>query len=249
MNFIERYLSGENGASVYKDIYALKDDAFNEVHFDDVLAVLTETFTRVAFNLGIIYQELININYVFKTVFDSNSDRPLLPPLPNAEELIAELEKMVADFGKIPLSLKLFYKIVGACNFVWDYETKPNLLWDTADPIQIESLDDLVAYVSTADWKEYIKDCLEYEDEVPALELAADYLHKDNISGGPPYSIEITKEDSIDALFLNAPNNTTFIGYLRICMENCGFPGASNFKQQQSFRDFYIKTKPQLKSI
>jgi hypothetical protein len=250
MKFIERYLNGEDGTSVYADIYDLKEHAFNDQYFDDVHAVLTETFNRVAFNLQIIYHELININYVFKTEFDFNSDKPLPDPLPNTDELIKKLDEAVNDFGKVPLSLKLFYKIVGTCNFAWDYETQPCLLWDCADPIQISSVDDLVAEVSTDDWKEYLNEILEYDaDEIPALELAADYLHKDNISGGPPYSIQITEKESIDALFLNEPNQTTFIDYLRICMENCGFPGEANFRQHQSYRDFFAKVKPQLKRI
>jgi len=250
MKFIERYLGGEDSTAVYDDIYALGEEAFNSEHFDDVHAVLTETFNRVAFNLRVIYRELNNINYIFKTTFTSNSDKPLVAPLSNSDQLITDLENAVADFGKIPLSLKLFYKIVGTCNFAWDYESQPDLLWEGADPIQISSLDDLVAYVITDDWKEYISESLEYdEDEIPSLELAADYLHKDNISGGPAYSLQITPGESIDSLFLNEPNETTFIDYLRICMENCGFPGDSDFRQHQSYKDFYLKVKPQLKAI
>lgn len=248
MKFVERYLSGEDGASVYQDIYNLKGEAFTLNHFDDVNATLTETFNRVAFNLQIIYKELRNINYVFKKEFIYNSDRPLVLPLPNNDELIADLENAVADLGKIPLSLKLFYKIVGTCNFAWDYNSQPNLLWEGSDPIQIDSLDDIVKYVTTDDWKEYISDLLE-SDEMPALELAADYLHKDNISGGPAYSLQITENDSLDSLFLNEPNETTFIDYLRICMESCGFPGDSDFRQHHSYKNFYAKVKPQLKAI
>lgn len=250
MKFIERYLNGEDGASIYEDIYDLKEQAFNDQYFDDVHAVLTETFNRVAFNLRTIYNELNDINYVFKTKFDSNSDKPLLDPLPNTDELITKLNKAVSDFGKVPLSLKLFYKIVGTCNFAWDYETQPCLLWNCADPIQISSLDDLVAEVSVDNWKEYLNENLEYApNKMPVLELAADYLHKDNISGGLPYSIQITEKESIDGLFLNEPNQTTFIDYLRICMENCGFPGSANFRQHQSYRNFFEKVKPQLKPI
>jgi hypothetical protein len=250
MKFIERYLSGEDGTSVYDEIYALGEEAFNGEHFDDVHAVLTETFNRIAFNLQIIYNELNNIGYVFKTTYTSNSDRPLVPSLPNMDQLISDLENAVADFGKIPLSLKLFYKIVGTCNFAWDYESQPNLLWEGADPIQIESLDSLVDYVTTDEWHEYISDTLEYdEDEIPALELAADYLHKDNISGGPAYSLQITENESVDSLFLNEPNETTFIDYLRICMESCGFPGDGTFRQSDSYKAFYLKVKPQLKAI
>ena len=250
MTFIERYLSGEEGTSVYDDIYALGEEAFTDEYFEDVHAVLTETFKRIAFNLPIIYKELNNIGYVFKTTFACNSDKTLVFPLPDTDQLIEKLEDAAAEFGKIPLSLKLFYKIAGTYNLAWDYESQPHLLWEEADPLQITSLDDLVDYVNSDDWKEYLRDSLEYdENEIPALELSADYLHKDNVSGGLPYSLQITQKDSVDALFLNEPNETTFINYLRICTENCGFSGDSAFRQSNSYKEFYLKVKPQLKAI
>ena len=85
--------------------------------------------------------------------------------------------------------------------------------------------------------------------EFPSLELAADYLHKDNISGGPPYSIQITKEPQIDSLFLNEAHETTFIDYLRICMENCGFSRTKEFENQTDYQAFCDKVRPQLKKI
>jgi hypothetical protein len=49
MKFIERYLNGEDGREIYEDIYNLIEAAFSEQYFDDIQAVLTETFNRVAF--------------------------------------------------------------------------------------------------------------------------------------------------------------------------------------------------------
>jgi len=250
MTFYNRYINGEDGKSVYSDIYNLGQEAFSDKYFDDIQNVLTETFKRVAFNLEIIFSELKNINYAFKTEFRFNFERPLLSPLLDTDQLLIKLDDAVNDFGHIPLSLKLFYKIVGSCNFAWDYETRPEMFWECADPIQINSLDDVFNYVSDGDWREYLSEILEDDNsELPFLELAADYLHKDNISGGPPYSIQLTKEPSIDSLFLNEPNETTFINYLRICMENCGFSRITNLEHENDYKDFFAKVKPQLKNI
>ena len=87
------------------------------------------------------------------------------------------------------------------------------------------------------------------EGEIPFLELSADYLHKDNISGGPPYSLEITKHPGFDGLFLNEPNNTTFINYLRICIDNCGFPLIRRADCVNNYQAFFDKIKPLLKPI
>jgi hypothetical protein len=250
MTFYDRYINGEEGRSVYADIYNLRQEAFSDKYFDDVESVLTETFNRVAFNLEIIFSELRNINYAFKTEFSSNSERPLLRPLHDTDDLLVKLNSATGDFGQIPLSLKLFYKIVGSCNFAWDYDDRPEMFWKYADPIQINSLDDIVDYVSDSDWKEYLNEILEEDSsQPPYLELAADYLHKDNISGGPPYSIQLMKIPSVDSLFLNEANETTFINYLRICMENCGFSRLTNKEHDNDYKEFFAKVKPQLKNI
>jgi hypothetical protein len=250
MKFYDRYISGEDGRSVYSDIYDLGQEAFSAKYFDDIQSVLVETFSRVAFNLKIIFEELNDIGYAFKTEFQFNFERPLLKPLSNTDELLIKLDEAVADFGHIPHSLKIFYKIVGACNFGWDYEREPKMFWNCADPIQICSLDGVVSEVLNNDWKDYLNEVLEDDtSQFPYLELAADYLHKDNISGGLPYAIQITKEQTIDSLFLNEPNETTFIDYLRICMENCGFSRITEPKHNNEYQEFFAKVKPKLKMI
>jgi hypothetical protein len=250
MKFYDRYLNGEDGRIVYNDIYKLGFKAFEDQYFDDIQNVLTETFSRVASNLKIIFDEFNNLGYVFKTEFQFNFERPLLKPLPDTDSLLYKLDEAVMDFGKIPYSLKVFYQIVGACNFSWDYEKKPDLFWHCADPIQICSLDDVLSEVSNDDWKEYLNEVLEDgTSQPPYLELASDYLHKDNISGGLVYSIELTKEPAIDSRFLNEPNATTFINYLRICMENCGFSRITYPDYSNDYKAFFKNVKPRLKMI
>jgi hypothetical protein len=87
------------------------------------------------------------------------------------------------------------------------------------------------------------------EDEpLEFLDLSADYLHKDNISGGPPYAIEITKRPAIDGIFLHEEYDTTFIDYLRITFENCGF-SRGQYINDPEFMKFVEKVKPQLLPI
>ena len=248
MTLYDKYISGQT-EQVYQDIYALGQDAFLPDNLPDIERVLTETFNRVAYNLDIIYAELKNINYNFKTEFEYNSERPFIRPLTDTEELLTKLDNAAKPFGFVPLSIKSFYRIVGSCNFVWDYDTNENIIWQCSDPIQISSLDDLVSYVADEYWATDMKERLADYSEFPFLDVAADYLHKDNISGGPPYSIQITKEPSIDSLFLNEPHNTTFIDYLRTCFENCGFPRITEPKYKNDYQSFFDKVKPQLKPI
>lgn len=249
MTFYDRYLKGQT-EQVYQEIYALGRDALLPAHLPDVEKVLTETFQRVAYNLDIIYKELQGIEYLFKTNPEYNFEKPLHKPLPNTEFLIQQLDNAVKPFGYVPLSIKYFYKIVGGVNFVWDFETNEELMWEMADPIQITSLDAVVETVTDEYWDAEIKQYVDDENFGFAfLELAADDLHKDNVSGGEAYAIQITKEPSIDSNFINEPNNTTFINYLRICFENCGFPGITRPEMNNDYQAFFNKVKPQLKPI
>jgi hypothetical protein len=171
-------------------------------------------------------------------------------PLPNTEALLAMLEKATEPFGFVPLSLKYFYKIVGGVNFVWDYETNEDFIWQMSDPIQIASLDSVVDELSDQDWQEYIQQYVDDEDFGTAfIELSADDLMKDNVSGGQAYAIKINTFPSVDAAFMNEANDTTFINYLRICMENCGFPNITRDDVNNDYQSFFDKVKPQLKAI
>lgn len=247
MTFYERYIHGET-EEVYKNILALGQDALLPGNFSETDKVLTELFHRVAYNLDVIYGELRNINYLLKEECKYNFERPLHRPLPDTSRLLDKLDKAIAPFGYVPLSLKYFYKIVGGVNFAWDYDANEHFIWHLADPIQVTSLDAVVETVTDKYWREEMRDIAD-EEGLAYIELSADDLHKDNVSGGPPYSIEILKQPGVDSLFLNEPNKTTFIGYLKICFDNCGFPLIQRSDCNNDYQQFFEKVKPQLKRI
>ena len=247
MTLYDQY-NGCETTQVYQQIQALGQNAFSRTYFPDVDKVLKEIFHRVAYNLEVIYSELNHINYLFKTDFKYNFERPLHKPLPNTDRLLTQLDKAVKPFGFVPLSLKYFYQIVGGVNFGWDYDTNPNLLWKMADPIQVASLDALTEMVTDKYWRQEMQEYID-EGDLPFLELSTDVYHKDNISGGPAYSLTITKQPSIDSNLLNEPNNTTFINYLRICFENCGYPSIKRGDHNNDYKAYFMKVKPQLKQI
>ena len=239
MRLIEDYKVG-NTVEVYAEIQKLGQDAFLPENYSGVEAVLIETFERVAYNLEVIYTELKKTGYVF-------FNRPLNKPSPETEMLLIKLDNAVKEYGYIPLSLKYFYKIVGSVDFAWNYETEKTFLWEMADPIQIISLDEIVTHVTNENWKEDIQYYVDDENFGFAfLELSADDLHKDNVSGGSPYSLKIPKKQTIDSDFVNDPHQTTFIDYLRVCFEYCGFPGNP---ADDSYREFITKVRPKLKQI
>jgi hypothetical protein len=239
MTLLEQYKNGEM-KEVYAEIQKLGQNAFLPEKFPEIEAVLIETFERVAYNLEVIFTELKEIGYIF-------SDRPFHKPLSNTEKLLEKLDNAVIDYGYVPLSLKYFYKIVGGVDFAWDYEVAETFLWDMADPLQIHSLDEIVLYVTNKYWKEDVQYYIDDEEfGFAVLELSADDLHKDNVSGGSPYSLKITPKPSVDSDFVNEYHETTFINYLRICFDYCGFPGNPD---KDSYREFVTRVRPKLKQI
>ncbi|PZS11307.1 MAG: hypothetical protein DLM55_01860, partial [Acidimicrobiales bacterium] len=64
----------------------------------------------------------------------------------------------------------------------------------------------------------------EWDQGAFVLELAPDYLHKDEVSGGLPYAMA-SPNAGVDGLFLGEHHATTFTNYLRISFRLAGFPG------------------------
>lgn len=231
MTLLERYLKGDT-EKVYTEIYSLGQDAFKPDYFSQIDLILTETFKRVAFNLAIIYNELKASNYQFVSNIKYDWQRPLLPPDPNTDQLISVLKSKTKNGGHIPLSLEYFYRIVGSCNFCWDWETKPDIPWEGVDPIDIPPLKDILKMVDD-----------DYDNE--DILITGDYLQKDNVSGSS-YNIELTSIASVDSLFLGW--DIPFIEYLRLTLENCGFSRADECNYD-SLNSFCNSVRPQLKKI
>jgi len=238
MDLLEKYLQGDT-VRVYEEIERMGQNALERNNFQEVKAVLTETMNRVAYNLDVIHSALVDEKYCFKKNPRHDFEVPLLKPRWGTPIHICRLERAISAFGYVPLSLKMFYKIVGSCNFAWDYDSNDTIPWEGADPIQISPITYLLPEAKQ----------IERDDDPVGLPLSADYYHKDNISGGPPYSIELTAKPQVDSLFLYEEHETTFVNYLRIAMENCGFSRAHEVNEQPSFMNYYKKVKPLLKFI
>jgi len=246
MSLLSRYQNGET-VSVFSDIERLGTAAFEQKNFDEINAVLEETFERVAYNIEVIYAELKSLGYIFWKGAKGN-DETLVRPTPDVLSIIEHIEQEIASIGSLPLSLKYFYKIVGSCNLAWNYEDSPDIIWELADPLQVAPLAQVLEEVRSSDWLEIASETI-VDGDLPILELAADCLHKDNISGGPPYGIEINQQPCIDSKFIDGLTDVGFIQYLRTCFEYGGFPGFAQREAPQSFLEYKQKIRPLLRPI
>jgi hypothetical protein len=219
---LDRYLAGEH-EFVWKDLLALGGKALSDDHAADALAVAYETMDRVERNVRTIAERLVTLGYRFVYpgsggllgLLKPKAHLPHLPPPADVRATIAELE--AAAGGPVPLSLRAFFEVVGTVNFNGDHPSLAPMDCDfLPDPLMVCGADDALAMLDSFD-----RD----EDDPLLFEFAPDALHKANISGGAPYSIELPRP-AADVRVEDAPHDVAFVEYLRIALLGWGgFPG------------------------
>lgn len=205
----ERYDAGQH-AQVWTEMLGLGADVrAHPQALDDAVAVARSTMTRARSNIEQLVQELSAAGYEFES-------NPHLPPKP---EVVAELDALEAQIGRLPLALRMWFEEVGQVNFVGSH---PRWAFDYPDPLVVEAPIDYIL----SEHQEWIDGKGTEWDRGSAFEipLAPDYLHKANVSGGMPYSMTVPT-DAVDGLFLWEPHQTTFVNYVRIAFRMAGMPG------------------------
>ncbi len=173
-------------------------------------------------------------------VFDSPQDA-LQPPSPNTFIIV---RKMEASFESFPYAVESFYKYIGSVDFCGSTKAFDEL--DYPDPLQLAPFD-------------YYNRCFEeYQSSEEdkgwwiegwggfALLMSADYYHKENVSGGPEYSIRIPAA-SDDPPLENTPWERSFLDYLALVLKYGGFPGykTENLALPPYYRDTSILRESQ----
>jgi hypothetical protein len=111
--YLERYNAGER-EQVWDELLALGAAVRDEPLYSDALAVARETMGRARHNVELIVERLREKGYKF------SSKEPYKPPPADTDEQIAQLEERV---GAIPLSIKVWYEIVGEVK-LWGNHSK-----------------------------------------------------------------------------------------------------------------------------
>lgn len=224
-SFLERYLNGEHEA-VWLEVGVLRETELEPEIFEDVQAVALETMRRVQHNLELIASRLKDMGFVFGEFEEDgqgfNGGPPELKsypiePLENAEKLLDDLSGAVN--GTIPLAFRVFAEQVGQVDFRGFHERfKTKYLLDA---LMVECW-----VPSAGDVQDWLDD-FEGDEEVTGYwhPFAPDEYHKENVSGGSPYSLQLP-HDRVDPPVLNVPFEGTFVAYLRHCiLEHACFPG------------------------
>jgi hypothetical protein len=207
MNYLERYKNGEY-EQVWQELQSLGADVRNEPYYTEAQAVATETMRRVRRNCERIISRLRTLGYVFD-VFPDGKRRSGMPPhtLPSAN-MQADCTELELEAGPLPLSLVAFWQEVGAVDLVGMHRSWPEGL----DPLVVDPPEGPLAE-------------LYEEDEEIFIGLAPDEFHKDNVSGGDPYGLELPNP-AADFMFMYEPHDLLFVPYLRLAILRWGgFPG------------------------
>jgi len=222
--YLERYLAGDRNR-VWAEFLELGETIRRETLLADATAVARETMRRCRTNVERLSERLLAVGYEFK-----NPDQALVSPSEKVFEQIADLEARV---GPLPLSVCAWYEIVGSVDFTGSHPDWPDAY---PDPLVVYPSDYILAY-DEDNW---------YRGRY-RLDMAPDPLHKENVSGGPPYAIWLPNA-AVDAPFEDERHDTTFVNYLRICFQWGGFPGweesSTRARPTQMLRDLAANLIP-----
>jgi hypothetical protein len=176
----------------------------------DAQAVARETMRRARANVELLVDELPSLGWVFE-------DEPLRPPEADA---VAELDRLESVLGILPLALRAWFEEVGQVNLAGRHPAWPD---EYPDPLVVDAPFDHVL-LEHEEWLAERGDPLNDGPSSFELPLAPDYLHKADVSGGPPYAL-VVPNPAADGLLLWERHQTTLVSYLRIAFAAGGMPG------------------------
>jgi hypothetical protein len=196
-------------------------------------AVAKETMKRVVRSANVLADRLAALGWVPR--YGELRTRPRTED----REVMPQIEETTG--APLPVSLRAFWEVVGGINFVWDYERGAapdlgvDLPMDEMDPLWVD-----VPEVVTCLFEEWEERRSGVDPELAgpfSEDLAPDYLHKANISGGAPYGIELPCF-GVDPIFVNEARELPFVDNLRLCFRWAGFPRLEGYPDRPDVREF-----------
>lgn len=222
-NWLDRYRQGQRGR-VWDELRQLGNTVREPDRFEEAQLVCDEMARRARQNVEMIVERLTSEGYRFHTNdYAQTPVTPYVPPTSASGELADWLQHR---FGSVPMTLLSWLRLVGD---VWLVGTHPQ--WTTsaaADPLVIELEGSRYPDESISGYFEDSYDAWQEWSTAKAtahpfvLPLAPDRLHKENVSGGPPYGI-ILPDGCADGLFVGE-TTMPFVSYLNWVFRSGGFP-------------------------
>lgn len=234
---LRRYLTGEFD-QVWREIraYPRIDGELR----DEVMEVADATMRRVAQNADLIASRLQTVGW---QAHSSSYQDLRTPPRRGDEAVFARIVEISG--APIPPTLLAFWRAVGGINWVWDYNSEnppPDLGFDLPSE-EHDALCIFAPSVLTDLFDEWIYQKASIGPDAEhqlQIDLAPDYLHKANISGGSPYCI-LVPSFGADPLFSDERHGLPFLDYLRLAFRWAGFPGLDQHAARSDVQDFVVR--------
>jgi len=230
-DLLARYRRGEHEAvwTALRSHQAIDADCRAEA-----IAVARETMTRVARCADLLAERLAAKGWVALT------GRLRWLPSESDKGIINAIEQFTG--AALPPSLSGFWNEVGGIDFVWNYE-KAERAPDFGLGLALVEMDPLhvcppahTTYL-LEEWKERRSQVDPDLDDPWNLDLAPDYLHKANFSGGAPYGSALPYLGA-DPVFVNEVHELPFVEYLRLAFRWGGFPRLERHARNPDVRAF-----------
>jgi hypothetical protein len=179
---------------------------------------LEERIVRFGERIGEIARRLPALGYVFR-------DPSAVFPGPEAGT-DAAIERIEREVGRLPLALKMFWRMVGSVSLMRACEEGAAVEYPWGG---CEYPDPLVVYPPSAaicELEEFLADREErmrcnFPYVVP---IAPDDLTKENVSGGTWYNVSVPAEAN-DPMLNDERHRMTLVSYLELAVRWGGFPG------------------------
>jgi hypothetical protein len=223
-NWLDRYRAGQRDR-VWHELRQLGGAVREPGLIEEAQLVCDEMARRARHNVEVIIERLSDAGYRFHSNDDAQD--PVTPHVPPAAGAGAHADWLQERFGPVPLTLLSWVRLTGD---VWLVGAHPQWAESaSADPLVIEVEgsrypgEPIRGYFEDEheQWREWAVQ--DPGSGLFVLPLAPDRLHKENVSGGPPYGL-ILPDGSADGLFAGE-TTMPFVSYLNQVFSNGGFPG------------------------
>lgn len=227
ITYLERYreyaAAGYENTRVWAELMSLGADIREEPFYSEANSVAWETMARARQNIETLIDRLHSLDYRFL-----EPEECWMPP---DQDSIATLESFEARYGPLPLSVRMWYEVVGPVDFMgshptlsyFDPPTRQSSPPFYSDPLVIHPIKDppLPFYA------DMVFDDTGQEITGPphCIWLAPDAIQKANMSGGGPTMIMIPNPAMDAPLISEQWDGVLFVNYLRECFRWGGFPG------------------------
>ena len=232
VDYFTRYMNGDHEVT-WNELHGLTENFSSISMYRDIENVAKETMHRVRRNVYTIASRLRTVGYNF-----AHPDYAYRLPQASVSDQVRQLENIV---GSIPMSLKLWYELVGSVNLEGSHSSWPARTYAgtrkpragerfvfTA-PLEVMSLDKVIDY------------CTDYFDEDEGIPLCGDTSFRAGFAGGGYIYLKRMK-NNIDGRFgdthslnnypLQIEHSSLFVTYLRRSFEWGGFPGFANVPEE-----------------